>query len=127
MSLSALRSLALLIASGFLASLAASTTLNAIGALAATDVMLARASATPLYAALSLVLGAAVALGSLARVNEALIGVAVAAALIPPIAASSAFAVMGLWNEALRAAALLATNLAGLATGSTAVLSVLMR
>ncbi len=126
-SLSALRSLALLIASGFFASLAASATLNALGALAATDVMLARASVTPLYAALSLVLGAAVALGSLARVNEALIGVAVAAALIPPIAASSAFAVLGLWNEALGAVALLTSNLAGLVIGSTAVLSVIMR
>lgn len=126
-SLTALRSLALLITSGFLTSLTAAITLNALGILAVTDVMLARASITPIYAALSLVLGAAVAMGSLARVNEALVGVAVAAALIPPVAAASALAVMGLWDEALGAVSLLAANLAGLAAGSSAVFTILTK
>ena len=126
-SATALRSLALLIASGFVTSAAAATALNVLGGLAVTDVMLSRASVTPIYAVLSLVLGAAVAMGSLARVNEALIGVAVAAALIPPVAAASAFAVMGLWEEALGAVSLLATNLAGLAAGSTAVFTILIK
>jgi len=121
----AIKSLTLLIASGFITSAAAAIALNASGALAVTDVMLSRASVTPIYAALSLVLGAAVTMGSLARVNEALIGVAVAAALIPPIAAAAAFAVLGMWGEAAGAALLLAANLAGLVAGSAAVFAVL--
>ncbi len=123
----ALKSLALLITSGFITSAVAALALNALGGLAVTDVMLSRASVTPIYAVLSLVLGAAVAMGSLARVNEALIGVAVAAALIPPMAAASAFAVLGLWEEALGAVSLLAANLTGLVAGSAAVFAALTR
>ncbi len=126
-SATALRSLTLLIASGFLTSAAAATALNALGWLGVTDVMLSRASVTPIYAVLSLVLGAAITMGSLARVNEALIGVAVAAALIPPMAAASAFAVLGLWEEALGAVSLLAANLVGLVAGSATVFAALTR
>ena len=123
----ALKSLALLIVSGLITSAAAAATLNALGRLSVTDVMLARASVTPIYAVLSLVLGTAVTMGSLARVNEALIGVAVAAALIPPIAAASAFAVLGLWGEALGAVLLMSVNLVGLIAGSAVLFTIIIK
>ena len=75
---------------------------------------------------LALLLGAAISLGGLSRVNEAFIGVAVAAAIIPPAAAAGASIVVGQLGAAESALAALAMSLVGLVAGSLISMKLLL-
>jgi len=72
------------------------------------------------------ILGVAVSLAALARVNESLTGVAVAAALIPPLAASALGLAYGDPGAALDGLVKAGVNAGGLVAGSTVTLKVLL-
>ncbi|BAN90400.1 DUF389 domain-containing protein [Aeropyrum camini] len=76
---------------------------------------------------IGLALGAAVSLAAVARLNEPLIGVAVAAALIPPLAALGLGIALLDYKLGLAALAKALANAAGLLAGSTLTFNILRR
>jgi uncharacterized hydrophobic protein (TIGR00341 family) len=70
--------------------------------------------------ALALVSGVAGALTFTTALSEALVGVMVGIALLPPIVITGAAMVMGLWQESLGAALIFVANLSGLHLAATA-------
>ncbi|GBF09638.1 membrane protein [Aeropyrum pernix] len=89
----------------------------------------ARQAYTPHYIDLIIgfALGAAVSLAAVARLNEPLIGVAVAAALIPPLAALGLGLAFLDYELSLGSLAKASANMAGLLAGSTVTFNILRR
>ena len=112
-------SLAALAASAFLASVLGSLVIRGLGGVPDLARIGQVYSPGLLDAVVGVMLGVAVSLAPLSRVNESLIGVAVAAALIPPLAASALALTYGVVSTSLAAFTKALVNLAGLLAGST--------
>jgi len=119
-------SLGLLVGAAFTVSLAGAAMIRLAGQAAGLDQALAPYRPGVLDVVVGLLLGVAVSLAALARVNESLTGVAVAAALIPPLAAAALATAYGQAEQALAAIAKAGVNAGGLIAGSTVTLKFLL-
>lgn len=89
-----------------------------------TPAILLRTSVGPFDIVVAIALGVASALGMQTKLPEALVGVAVAAALVPPLAVTGLSLTLGYWRFAAESLLLALTYLIGLEVGGILTLSI---